>query len=65
MERKAMIRNRYNYQTPSVQYTKRKEGRTKSNGTTIKTPQAESQMDSFFPKILNWPNGDPKKKKNK
>ena len=45
-----MIRNRYNYLTPSAQYTKGKEGRTLSYGTTIKTLQAESQKDSFFPK---------------
>ena len=49
-----MIKNRYNYLTPSVQDTKGKEGHTYSNGTTIKTLQ-ESQKDSFFPK--NWPNG--------
>ena len=47
-----MVRNRYNYLTPSVQDTKRKEGRTKSNGKIL---QAESQKDSFF--LKNWPNG--------
>ena len=46
-----MIRNPYNYLTPSVQYTKGKEVRTSCNGTTNKTLQAESQKDSFFPKI--------------
>ena len=35
-----MIRNRYNYLTPSVQDTKGKEGRM--NRTPIKTLQAES-----------------------
>ena len=35
----------------SVQDTTAKEGRTKSNGTTIKTLQAESQKDHFCPKI--------------
>ena len=44
--------------TPSVQDTKAKEGNTKSNGTTIKTLQAENQKDNFFPK--SWPNGYPK-----
>ena len=38
------------YLIPSVQDTKGKEWRTLSNGTTIKTVQAESQKDSFFPK---------------
>ena len=47
-----MVRNRYNYLKHSVQDTKGKEGRTKSKGTTIKTLQAESQKDSFFPKKL-------------
>ena len=51
IERKAMIRNRYNYLTTSVQNIKGKDGRTSSNNTTIKTLQAESQKDSFFPKI--------------
>ena len=40
--KEAMIRNRYNYLTPSVPDTKRKEGRTKNNDTTIKTLQAEN-----------------------
>ena len=53
-----LIRNRYNYQTPSVQDTKGKEGRTWSNGTTMKTLQAEVKKDSFFSQ--NWPNGYPK-----
>ena len=45
-----MIRNRYNYLTPSIQgLMEEKEGRTQSNGTTAKTPQAESQKDSLFP----------------
>ena len=39
-----MIRNRYNYLTPSVQDTKGNEGRTS-------TLRAERQKDSFFPKI--------------
>ena len=61
IERKATIRNRYNYLS-SVQDTKGKEGRTKNNGATIKTLQAESPKDSFFPK--HRPNGYPKEKKN-
>ena len=47
-----MIGNRSNYLIPSDQDTKRKEGRTYTNSTTIKTLQAESQKDSLFPKIL-------------
>ena len=54
-----MISNRYNYQTPSVQDTKGKDGRSLSNGATIKTLQAESQKDSLFPEN-NWQNGYPK-----
>ena len=42
IERKAMIKNRYNYLSSSVQDTEEKE-RTESNGTTIKTLQAESK----------------------
>ena len=48
--------------TPSVQDTKGKDGRNLSNCTSIKTLQAESQKDSFFPK--NWLNGYPKINKN-
>ena len=44
-----MIRNRYDYLTPSIQDIKKKEGRTYSNGTTVKTLQAESQRNSFCP----------------
>ena len=40
-----MIRNRYNYLTPSVSRKTRQ-----SNCTTPKTPQAENQKDSFLPK---------------
>ena len=48
-----MIRNRYNYPTPSEQDTKGKEeGRTESNGTTIKTQQAESQRTVSFPQKM-------------
>ena len=46
-----MIRNRYNYLTPSVQDTKGKEERTQSNNTNIKTLQAETQKDNFIPII--------------
>ena len=45
-----MIKNRYNYLPPSVQDCRENEGYTESKGTTIKTLQAESQKDSFFPK---------------
>ena len=57
-----MIRNRYYYLAPSVQDTKGKAGRTLSNGTTIKTLQAESQKDqdplqNVIPSHnKNWPN---------
>ena len=44
-----MIRNRYNYLIPSIQYAKGKEWRTYSNGTTIKTLREESQKDNSFP----------------
>ena len=49
IETKAMIRNRYNYLTLSVQDTKQKEGRSLSNGTTIKKIQEGSQKDRLFP----------------
>ena len=58
IERKAMIRNGNSCLTPSVQDTKRKDRRTKSNGTSFKTLQAESQKESFF--LKSWPNGYPK-----
>ena len=44
-----MTRNRYTL-TPSVQDTKRKAGRTKSNGIRINTQQAESKKTVPFPK---------------
>ena len=47
-----MIRNQYNYLTPSGKDAKGKERRFKSNGTEITTLQAESQKDSYFPKQL-------------
>ena len=56
-----MIRNREDCQTPSHQDSKGKEKCTYSNGTTIKTLQAESQKDSFFP----HPQEKKKKKKKK
>ena len=43
-----MISNRYNYPTLWVQDSKWKEGRTKSNVTTINTLQAESQKDTHY-----------------
>ena len=42
LERKAMIKNRYIYLTPTDKDTIGKEGRTSSNGIAIKTLQAES-----------------------
>ena len=45
-----MIRNRYNYLTPSVQDTDGKKDALQ-NSNTIKPLQAESQKDSLFPKI--------------
>ena len=50
-----MIRHLYNHLLPSVQDTKGIEGRTLNNGTTIKSPKAESQKDSFFQN--KWSNG--------
>ena len=51
--KKGNIRNRYNYLRPSVQDTKGKEGRTESNGTTIKyyILQAETQKLAKRPRI--------------
>ena len=53
-----MSRNRYNYLTPSVQDTKGEEGRTYSNGTTIKTLQAETHREDLlaFAMILHYTN---------
>ena len=60
-----MIRNQYIYLTSSIQDTKGKEGRTLSNDTTMKTLSAESQKDSFFPKIDQTAINKKKKKKKK
>ena len=58
IERKAMIRNRYNYPTPPIRDIKGKETQTRNNWTLMETSVAESQMDSYFP--TKWPNGYPK-----
>ena len=60
IERKAMIRNRYNYPTPLIRDIKGKETQTRNNWTLMETSLAESQTDSYFP--TKWPNGYPKQK---
>ena len=55
IERKAIIRNRYNYPTPSIRDIKGKETQTRNNWTLMETSLAESQTDSYFP--TKWPNG--------
>ena len=44
-----MIRNRYNYLSPSVQATKGKEEHLKAKAPQLKSQQAESQKDSLYP----------------
>ena len=60
IERKTMIRNRYNYPTPSIRDIKGKETQTRNNWNLMETSLAESQTDSYFP--TKWPNGYPKQK---
>ena len=60
IERKAMIRNRYNYHIPPIRDIKGKETQTRNNWTLMETSIAESQTDSYFP--TKWPNGYPKQK---
>ena len=48
-----MIRNRYNYLTPSSKTPKGTKG-AQSNGTIIKTLQAESQKDWMRLKVVFW-----------
>ena len=60
IERKAMIRNQYNYPTPPIRDTKGKETQTRNNWTLMETSPAENQTDSYFP--TKWPNGYPKQK---
>ena len=62
IERKAMIRNRYNYSTPPIRDIKGKERQTRNNWTLMETSLAESQTDSYFP--TKWPNGYLKQTKN-
>ena len=59
-ERKAMIRNRYNYPTPPIRDIKGKETQTRNNWNLMETSLAESQTDSYFP--TKWPNGYTKQK---
>ena len=59
IERKAMIRNQYNYPTPPIRDIKGKETQIRNNWTLMET-LAESQTDSYFPTKL--PNGYPKQK---
>ena len=49
IERKAMVRNRYNYPTPPIKDIKRKETQPQNNWTLMETSLAESQTDSYFP----------------
>ena len=56
IESKVMIKNRYNYPTPSVQDTKGKEGRT--------LKQRHHNQNTTNRKPNNWPNGYPKIKNN-
>ena len=60
IERKAMIRNRYNYPTPPIRDIKEKETQTLNNWTLMETSLAESQTDIYFPTM--WSNGYPKPK---
>ena len=47
IERKAMVRNRYNYPTPPIRDFKGKETQTRNNWTLMETSLAESQPDSY------------------
>ena len=49
VERKAMIRNRYNYPTPAIRDIKGKNTQARNNWTLMETSLAESQTDSYFP----------------
>ena len=60
IERKAMIRNRYNYPTSPIRDIKGKETQTRNNWTLMEKSLAESQTESSFP--TKWPNGYPKQK---
>ena len=63
IERKAIIRNQYNYPTPPIRDIKGKETQTRNNWTLIETSLTERQTDSYFP--TKWPNGYPKQKRCK
>ena len=58
IERKAMIRNQYNYPTPPIRDIKGKETQKRNNWTLMETSIAESQTDNYF--TTKWPNGYPK-----
>ena len=58
IERKAMIRYRYNYPTRPIGDIKGKETQTRNNWTLMETSLAERKTDSYFP--TKWPNGYPK-----
>ena len=60
IEKKAMIRNRYNYPTSHIRDIKGKETQTRNNWILMETSLLESQTDSYFP--TKWPNGYPKQK---
>ena len=70
VDKKAMIRNRYNRIPHPAINTKRERDTYKLDGTKIKTAQVKSQGDSSFPTdghkaILNKLNSKSKKKKKK
>ena len=56
-----MIRNRYNYLTPSIQDTKGKEDALKATAPRSKHHKQKAKRTVSFPN--NWPNGYPKWKK--
>ena len=60
IERKAMIRNRYNYPTPPIRDIKGKETQPRNHWTVMEKSLAESQTNSYFP--TKWPNDYPKQK---
>ena len=63
IERKAIIRNRYNYPSPPIRDINGKETQTRNNWILMETSLAESQTDSYFP--TKWQNGYQKQKRCK
>ena len=54
IERKAKIRNRYNYPTPPIRDIKGKETQTRNNWTLMETSLAESQTDIYSYKVAKF-----------